>query len=339
MRSPKLVLCVGSIVVGAVAGVWFAQTHHSKNSDGVAVTERPDRVQPNAELPTLGSAWDWDALGRGNAAGSQGTTPTETVDLASAPFDIEVVHQYLEQIRLDEDGGLRLDDTTRRALEQALTNDNLRLHGAEFHKLKSIIEAALPGRVGQETAEIVEDYYAYLQTEEQYRRKYPYTADTDPLQDYEALVSLRGVALGWDVADQLFFKADNDARYMIESFKLAQSDQLSDEERHARQAELADRYYQSRPPIEGWDDRLAIIERERSALVQNDGELSPYQRETLTRIVQAQFTPDERAILSDYDISLVDDDLEELRSLRKVTEINSLDKVGEERVNGSIEQR
>lgn len=315
MKSLRIVFYILCGCSGVAIAYWLAGPllRSPEEPQQVELTELPSGPKV-VGLETVGSVWNWEKAEAAQAEAAADGVET-SAGISTFEFHVPTIHEQLKKIRLTEDGSVRLDDTARSALEEALSDGDLILNRADMERLKSIIRSALPDRVGRETAQIVEDYYEYLEAKDRYRTQNPTDQDTDPMEDYEALVSLRGMTLGWDVADQLFYKADNDARYMIESFELARNAELTPEERAAQQAELAEKYYQTRPPISGWDQRLSQFAQERGRMAGSEEALSPQQRTELEQWVQSEFSADERATMADYGISLVEDDVDELLRL------------------------
>ncbi|RBP50682.1 lipase secretion chaperone [Arenicella xantha] len=240
--SVALLLLVGIVVVQKNSSVptYPPQRSADRISENTLSATTQQSVADN-----IGSAWRWDKVG------VSGNTADAAADQSSRPFTPKSVYDALQAVKLDDNGDVVLDHDALLSLDEALERIYNRLDQASATELQELIKSALPGKAGEQTAELVDDYRQFLRAKEEFSQMYENTANahgeptlqslTSDQQLYSELQALREVYLGSETTKQLFQVSDANAEYMFESLKLGVDPSLSSEQIAARQQELQDR--------------------------------------------------------------------------------------------------
>jgi lipase chaperone LimK len=184
-------------------------------------------------------------------------------DLIFAPSSI---YQSLQAVKVDEEGKLILDHDAFLALDEALARIYDRLDASSLAQLQALIKAALPGITGEQTAELVADYYRFLGAKAVFSSELEPTVENatdtveqidDNQQLYQELKALRELHLGTEAATELFRVSDAAAEYMFESMKLGLDNALDDEQKAQVYQALQDKQIRDSLNIENWDNRFA----------------------------------------------------------------------------------
>ena len=165
------------------------------------------------------------------------------------PFTEKSVHDALQEVRVDEDGNVILNNAAMVSLDEALERIYNQIDAEDMLELQELIRDGLPGKTGEQTAELVGNYHQFLQAKEQFDQMHssipvgPQTVQSIESDQvlYSQLQSLRELHLGKDVADNLFHDSDVNAEYMFESIKLSLQTGLSAEEVALRRSEIENR--------------------------------------------------------------------------------------------------
>lgn len=189
---------------------------------------------------SIGSEWRWKEL--------ESTATTAEEEETETPFTPQSVYDALQAVKLDENGNVVLDHDALVSLDEALERIYNQLDDQSANALRELIESALPGKAGQQTAELVDNYRQFLRAKEEFSQMYENTTgqyretSIESLNSdqrlYSELQALREVYLGNQAATALFEVSDANAHYMFESMKLGLDDTLSVEDRLAKQKEL-----------------------------------------------------------------------------------------------------
>lgn len=264
----SLTLLMVIVVVGVT---WLTRSlDPNANKSPSNVTDHSEQVKSPTEIQsnndkqrTIASEWQWETFPDSRpGARDQDPAPSDS----SAPFDVTVIYEALQLVRVDENGDVVLDDTALKALDETLNYSDLALSAAELEELQELIRIGLPGKAGEQTARVVGDYYRFLDAKEEFEAVYEVQDDRHYDSEYEELVSLRELYLGREVAQQLFAEQDKDARYMLAAMQLEADDSLTPEERSRQQRELAAQRDQGKDNA-GWDRRYAAFEQQRQYIV------------------------------------------------------------------------
>ena len=256
-KKSVALISITFLVLSAVL-LFFISQHSSKadkNSDGHAkatnsdnlnkASEQDNGVVSTASAKTIASEWQWQEINK-----NRSTTGSTDV----LPFTPQSVHDALYAVKLDENGDIILDHDALISLDETLERIYNRLDGESLAILRDLITDALPGKAGEQTAKLVEDYQQFLQAKEAFSQANEQPAyssgeqtvaaiESDKLL-YSELQQLREVHLGSDVAKSLFSISDANAEFMFESLKLEADQSLTADQRAAKYQEIQERLQQ-----------------------------------------------------------------------------------------------
>jgi lipase chaperone LimK len=268
-----LVLLAGALVIA----LFLFQEPDVQVADEVGV----EPVQPAlAENPlkedTIANAWQWEADAEDSALELEDQELDAEEDdykaTSDLPFTEESVYQALQAVKIDSAGSIILDDDALNALNTALDHDEMQLDSEAIGELQTIIKNGLPGAAGEQTAQIVADYYQYLGAKNEFNEVYEPTNDESQYienyeSQYEELTSLRELYLGSEVSSKLFAISDANARYMFETKKLEANTSLSEEEKKQEQAKLVARHAEETTNVNDWKERYQAFLNEKQYIV------------------------------------------------------------------------
>jgi hypothetical protein len=300
-KLPKLLLATGGIACTIAALGWLMLPGSSGGpapaSEDSAHEPKPavSRGLSQAQGKTVGTQWQWNNFAEPSAAKVE---PDE--QRTPAPFDIPFIYEALQDVRLDEHGNVVVDDEALKALDETLNFSGLELSPADLEELQSLIRIGLPGPAGEQTAEVVGNYYRFLQAEKEFNELYGAPGmDANVESGYEELVALRELYLGPEVASKLFEKQDRDARYMLRSMLLARDESLKPEEREARQKKLAASFHSESPDLPQWEERYGLFQYEQQTIVESTLSEEEKQRQ-IEQLLEQHFDADEIPAVKDY---------------------------------------
>jgi len=258
----------------------------------------------NLAAKSIATEWDWTQFKE--VSDSEYETKLETISDSSIiqktkQFDLEFIYQSLHAVRLDEEGDVILDHEALQALNKVLSFQNLKFTNQQLESLLSIIKKGLPGEAGEQTAEIVGNYYQFLGAEDEFNNVYETTSNPEAAMNrsfddltaqFQELQALRSLYLGESASEKLFAVSDASAEYMFESKRIEEDASLSDEEKSAQQKEAVKRHDEITVGVENWTDRYVAFLDEKQLLL-NASLTAEDKKSQLRRILESHFTLDE----------------------------------------------
>lgn len=248
----------------------------------ISFTEKDDGKVSSGELSVdllshssvtenmIGDKWQWTEI-------KDKDEVREDSQLADLPFTAELVYQALQEVKISEDGNIVLDHTALVSLDEALERIYKKLDPDSLGTLQKLITEALPGAPGQQTAELVADYYHFLLAKHEFSRTY------EPLVAYEGaptvesiasqqslyheLQNLREVHLGYEVAASLFQVSDADANFMFENMKIDADKSLTASQRQARRQEVQQTFIEQSIAIDNWPTRYRSFLQQKQVII------------------------------------------------------------------------
>lgn len=250
--NKKILIAVIPVVLVAVLFIAFKFNTPEKNSSSsVTPSNSNASIATESGPSTIASQWQWVEANE-STANNKKVNEVGVVKGDDLPFNQKSVHDALYAVKIDENGDVILDNDALISLDEALERIYNQLDAESMLKLQDLIRDALPGKVGEQTAELVSDYNDFLKAKEQFSLLNENTAYNDGVQSaasierdqslYSELQSLREVHLGSDVTQDLFREHDANAEYMFDSMALNLDDSLSPEDRERRRQEIEDRF-------------------------------------------------------------------------------------------------
>lgn len=202
----------------------------------------------NADSPsnTIAKQWQWP---RDRDQQERDATADEDESL---PFTEQSVYDSLQAVKVDKNGNIILDHDALISLDEALERIHNRLDSESLLKLQDIIRDALPGKTGEQTAQVVEDYQRFLGAQEEFSQMHQGSVSTvqtlNSLDNdqalYRELQNLREIHLGTENTASLFHDSDANAEFMFDSLRLGLEQHLTPEEIESRRREIQQRLQQ-----------------------------------------------------------------------------------------------
>lgn len=248
-RNLAPLFATGAGILGVVAiAIWAGGKALIPESDppGVEPTQDPQPV--TSETPQIGEAPGDEPLFSGTMLAAKEEEPEppaeeEQQEQTDLPFKLEQVADALSRVDLDEDGNIVLNETAQTVLEQTFLDARITMNEQQLEELKVMIEAGLEGRAGVQAVQIAEKFYRYSNAFREISDTLAVRGDPQSLRnDYEQIVRLRRTHLGPELADQLYQREEQMARYTLDAMAIQTDPDLTPEQRTERQRELASRY-------------------------------------------------------------------------------------------------
>lgn len=240
----------GGIVI--VAAAFFMSQHWNtpepKNipdvdSSSVNDAPRADSMSASADIDTFATLWKWQNNNdeqTSNLALEVGETKSDTPQNTSAISEASV-YEALQAVRVGEQGDLILDHEALVALNDVFQSQELKLSENDLAVVNEYIKNGLPGTLGEQTAQLVDDYYQLMQAEKEFNAIYePTMSAENAAERYEELSALRQLYMGHEAASGLFSTSDANAQYMFSAMtKELESDQTMEATGESGAAETA----------------------------------------------------------------------------------------------------
>ena len=130
-------------------------------------------------------------------------TNTAEEEESSTIVSMDAIYKGLADVKISETDEIVVDDTALKALNRALNRKDLVLSEGDLSLIKSIINDSLPAPAGEQAAEIVDNYYQYLQAHKEMTELNKQVGQPlDHEQHHQELNTLRELYLGQEVAEQ-----------------------------------------------------------------------------------------------------------------------------------------
>lgn len=286
------IVALAILLVLAVAN--FLKPAPEPNRAAVAAEPSPSTQNNTDKAGTVAAIWQWQTLA--DAAAER--DPLNNMD--TIPFSADALYEALQNVRIDKNGDVILDNEALEALNRTLQYGGVELNRQNLADLQELIKVGVPGKAGEQTAEIVVDYYRYLEAEDEFNALYEQQGSTADLsndayaQQYEELKALRTLYLGQEVAAELFATADASAYYMFEAQQLEADTTLSADDKAERQKTLNDRLTDATVPVDNWRQRYSVFLADKQRIV-NAGLADQEKKAQVERLMKQHFNPDELA--------------------------------------------
>jgi len=295
--SKRISIILGIAVLAVLLVIAFAnflKPSPAPNSASVATKPSPGAADNTEKAGTVAAIWQWQTLA--DAA----EEPEQPNNMNTIPFSADALYEALQNVRIDDNGDVVLDNEALEALNRSLQYGEVELNSQNLADLQELIKVGVPGKAGEQTAEIVVDYYRYLEAEDEFNALYeqqgsPADAGNEAYaQQYEELKALRALYLGQDVAAELFATADASARYMFEAQQLEADPTLSADDKAERLKTLNDRLIDATVPVDNWRQRYSHFLSEKQRIMEA-GLADQEKKVQVERLMQQHFNPDELA--------------------------------------------
>jgi len=239
-----LIALISAIVFALSQKNSVSKTTQSNEITGNAINiENKKNTKSNASS-SIADEWTWNQ------------TADKQNDKNPDLFTSQSVRDALQAVEVDEFGDLVLNGKALFALDEALERIHKRLDPQALQNLIDLIQEALPGKLGEQTAELVKNYHGFLGAQaefnqlHEYSNRGPQTLQTIE-QDralYSELRTLRELHLGTQTAQNLFAEVDAGAQFMFDMMSLDLNSSLTPEQIAQRRAEIQREFDQQRSP-------------------------------------------------------------------------------------------
>merc|ERR1711916_228967 len=262
-------IAVPCVVLVGVYFLWPSKPSSTPQNAAPAqyeLTERQTNSQGATEsapkTKTVGSEWQPKAkttVQSDNKDVTPGEKAEDSEEELTQPIDMAVIYDGLQEVKISESGEIIIDDSALKSLNRALNRHDLLLSESDLVLIKDIISESLPSPAGEQTAQLVENYYEYVQAHKEFTELHK---DTGVLLDHathmQEVANLRELYLGKEVADELFAEQNKTVNHMLEMMSVDKRQDLSDEEKKKLKEELTAEYNKKdKPEIYDWDNRYA----------------------------------------------------------------------------------
>lgn len=295
-KKRSVIIVITSILI--VIPIAFSMINN--NDPKLAIKTINDSDSENL-FQTIATTWKW------SKANQNPTTAITTLNSKkSLPFTTQFVYEALKAVKIDDDGNVIHDHNALLSLDEALLRIQNKLDRESLHILQETIIDGLPGKAGEQTAQIVGDYYNYLEAKDEFSRTSDILAESSGHETvnavendqllYAELKSLRELHLGAEVSNGLFRVTDSDAQYMFESMKLDIDididESLSEEERTQKRLEIETQHIQRSINITNWPDRYSAFQDTKQRIISASLENEEKQRQ-IAELLNSHFNAKE----------------------------------------------
>lgn len=291
-----------SVIIGITSiliAIPIAFSMINSNDSRLAINEndfeinKDERHNSENQFQTIATTWKWS---KDNQNSTTAITPLNSKK--SLPFTTQFVYEALKAVKIDVDGNVIHDHDALLSLDEALLRIQNKLDRESLHILQETIIDGLPGKAGEQTAQIVGDYYNYLEAKDEFSRTSDILTESSGHETvnavendqllYAELKSLRELHLGTEVSNGLFRVTDSDAQYMFESMKLDIDESLSEEERTQKRLEIETQHIQRSINITNWPVRYSEFQETKQRIISASLEDEEKQRQ-ITELLNSHF--------------------------------------------------
>jgi len=295
-----MLIYMNKVLVGLVAiaivVVFFIvnDTDTSSMSSDVVVPKDSKNLSDKSIASTIATQWKWDK-------NNEKTSPEYTSNQQSLPFTPQSVHNALQAIKFDENNNIILDHDALISLDEALERIYKKMDGDTLTVLKNIIQEHLPGKTGEQTAQIIGDYYQFLKAKDQFSELHEAASDAgmETLESieqneilYTELQALREAHLGSEVTAGLFRVSDANSKYILQSMKLELDNSLTTEEKALQHQKIITEHTEQSINIVNWPSRYQVFLNLKQSIVEASIDEGEKQKQVSQLLVQ-QFNRDE----------------------------------------------
>ena len=300
-----LVILVGVVIISFMM---FPNSETTQTEDGVTInTTSVNPVDVPENTNTIASAWQWENVSDNESMLAKTEAPASSQAkqadaTAPFPFTEESVFQALQDVKLDDNGDIILDDDALIGLNNALDHSEVKLDAEALQALQDLIRKGLPGNAGEQTAQVVADFYQYLGAKNEFNSLYETNRNPDETiesyeTEYNELLALRQLYLSTEAAEQLFAVSNANSRYMFDSMKLEADTSLSEEEKKQEQDKIIQRHAESSTKVSNWNERYQAFLDDKQYII-NSSVSDDEKRDQLTALMHQHFSYEELEYVS-----------------------------------------
>jgi lipase chaperone LimK len=292
-------------ILALIASIYFVYFITNKEVDTIQLQEVDSY---NLKLPvikiesnekTIATVWQWN----------DSVKTKEEYPLPA--FSEAAVFNALHRVRLDYQGNVILDHEALIALNATLDDSRLQLDQQALNELQIIIRQGLPGSAGEVVANIVANYYNYLEASKEFNAIYETdssniqaidnTADEHE-ENYRELIVLRELYLGSEIAAKLFSTTNANANYMFDTYRVEHNMDLSDDEKQQLFTEILNRHTEQTINVSNWQERYSTFQSAKQVITVSS--ISDEEKEIqLTELMNQHFNPEELSHVRHFELN------------------------------------
>jgi lipase chaperone LimK len=292
-------------ILALIASIYFVYFITNKEVDTIQLQEVDSY---NLKLPvikiesnekTIATVWQWN----------DSVKTKEEYPLPA--FSEAAVFNALHRVRLDYQGNVILDHEALIALNATLDDSRLQLDQQALNELQIIIRQGLPGSAGEVVANIVANYYNYLEASKEFNAIYETdssniqaidnTADEHE-ENYRELIVLRELYLGSEIAAKLFSTTNANANYMFDTYRVEHNMDLSDDEKQQLFTEILNRHTEQTINVSNWQERYSTFQSAKQVITVSS--ISDEEKEIqLTELMNQHFNPEELSHVHHFELN------------------------------------
>jgi lipase chaperone LimK len=267
-KSNKKIIFIIVLIGATVLAALFFLASTNLNT----ISNQKSELEVVNEKPTIGTEWQWHKNDQ-----QIFKNQLEIENGLALPFTPESVHRALQAVKLDADGNIILDHDALISLDEVLERIHNQLDSDSLAILQDLIKSSLAGVAGEQTAEIVANYFHFLEAKEEFSQINEAMVDTyseGTLESIEAnqalyaeLQALREVHIGYQATSSLFRISDANAQYMFESMKLESDDSFTPEEKNDRRSEIKEQHIEQSINIRDWPARYQAFMSDKKNII------------------------------------------------------------------------
>jgi hypothetical protein len=299
LKKRSLILAIIAIFIASPIIFSILSSNDSKSvktstNNSVSQSDKSHSNNFEEQTSTIATAWQWSQV---NEHTSKATAAENS--RKALPFTPKFVYEALKAVKLDEYGNVIYDHDALLSLDEALLRIQNKLDKESLNILQALIKDGLPGKAGEQTAQIVSDYYNYLEAKDEFSRTSDILSDSSGHETinavesdqllYAELKSLRDLHLGDDISSSLFRVTDSDAQYMFESMKLDVNQSISEEEKAKKRLEIEAQHIQRSINIPNWPNRYSAFQDAKQKIISASLKNEEKQRQA-TELLHSHFS-------------------------------------------------
>lgn len=295
--NKKIIIFVAALLSVVFIAITFVDLHSNSEPNVNNSEKKQLELKTESSLDTLATSWDWQG-----AKQHSEQIQKNSGNRATLPFTPQSVFDALQAVKLDKDGNLILDHDALLSLDEALERIHNKLDAESLRLLQELIRESLPGKAGEQTAQIVGQYYDYLQAKDEFSRINEGLSEegreesvqtiVDDQTLYAELQALREVHLGSENTASLFRVTDANATYMFESMKLGMDPSLGEQEREAKRLMIQEQHIAQSVNIRDWPARYQAFQNEKRNILSSSIDEEEKGRQ-VARLLNQHFSPSE----------------------------------------------
>ncbi len=216
----RLLLIVGFVIILVIFLAWQKTRTSQAIVNGLREAANSENISGTENI--IANAWNWNGfsdeqiINGAKPISRYGKNENNLEAESEYEFDVVLIYAALGLVEIEDNGDVVIDKKALRALKDTVAAFTTELSIADVEQLKKLIKLGLPGKSGEQTAQLVADFYFYSQAKMRYEsaQAIPENIQEASLQ-YELLKTLREHYFGLEVSEALFGNGEELTRYTL----------------------------------------------------------------------------------------------------------------------------